>query len=158
MSPREKYLAGFQVLFGPGIPRGVIPEVSVTVGERTCKMIRCTSSTPVVGVVVKNGWKVAEIQPSQKYVWLAPNESKPNVGSFLQLLQEFLKGKGDGMFDLLLEFKREADQAKSKKDETFLDLLYKQVEVVGDTISNTVSNVYSSTVEYVTNIPKLFSR
>jgi hypothetical protein len=154
MSPREKFLAGFQILFGPGIPRGVTPEVRIAIGERTYTMIRCTSSTPVVGVVVKNGWKVAEIQPNERYLWLAPGESEPNTGSLVKLLQEFLKDKQDGAFDLILDLKKEVDEAKSKEeDETFLDLLYKQVEL----ISTTVSNVYSSTVEYVTNIPKLFS-
>jgi hypothetical protein len=150
MTPREKYLAGFQVLFGPGIPRGVTPEVRIAVGKRTSTMVRCTIGTPIVGVIVREGWMVAKIQPEEKYVWLAPNESEPSVGSLTQLLQGFLKDKGC-VFDLLLEFKKEIEE--SKEDVTFLDLMYKQLEMVGDTISST----YSTMLEYVTNIPKIFS-
>jgi hypothetical protein len=150
MKPSKKVLAGFQVLFGPGIPQGVTPEVWVTVGKKTHKMVRCTIETPVVGVIVRKGWKVAEVQPDEKFVWLAPGESEPKAGLLVQLLQEFLKGKQDGMFDLLLEFKKEQPK---KEDETFLDLLYKQAGMVGGTLSD----VYSSALEYIANIPKIFS-
>jgi hypothetical protein len=155
MKPSKKILAGFQVLFGSGIQQGVTPEVWVTTSKRTFKMVRCDIGTPVVGVITRSGWQVAAIQSEEKYVWLAPGESEPRIGSLVKLLQEFLKDKGDGVFDIILAFKKEVEETKASKkdDETFIDLLYKQAEMVSSTISST----YSSVVEYVTNIPKIFS-